>query len=577
MSTSMDKHDNTTQPQGQDNTLQESHHTQQDDKPQETGPNEQEGEMPLEEIGPPRYVIILTLGFIVLVVGAMGIVGAMEMYGGEIVEGDGTHLVVLLHGFGGAPRDMRPYIQKAMEMDRTKKHFTFFVSSKNQFFGGLSRVEYQAQRVFDDMQRKFNPYDRPSRLITKLSIVGVSLGGVVGVHLAKLLEKDPYWNTRTWVSYQSIASPHRGLDPGQCELAGPYIRHQWKGIWPVHHCKAPHMTCTTTTDQFTYYLGEYSLLKTRYWWSLLLPMGRSLLQSSPPPPNFMRSTMYSSVENDLSVPTHSSGDGKIRIPLKKMGCIDANNVFWQANVLNGTVCWVRTGASYPWWTHHMIVHDDDVIQRVARTLFSEWNEVYGLHRPEDSDSQAPSDDIDPHQPKDSHSQTRGIDMSPSFEESKLRSRVIDEALKTTQDMLNPIDVRTIPSSLFEEIYNQRGALSEPNMLRSVFDEIIEFHTILNKLTNEITEFNMKSLESIDNHYNQRRIDGYEYKRLARNIDEVIQKHKDIRQSLREIAKRRDIRAEDTKRLPDGVLKLRELNKKLLQIYDNMIRYKETSK
>jgi pimeloyl-ACP methyl ester carboxylesterase len=127
----------------------------------------------------------------------------------RILRGMGSHLVVFCHGLGSVPYGMSEILNQFASLDPEGIKYTLFAPSCNRLLGGfINPVRIQAQNVFNELEELRLP-----QRFDKISIVGISLGGLVGTHLVSLLDEDAHWKSIKRVNLITVASPHLGIYP----------------------------------------------------------------------------------------------------------------------------------------------------------------------------------------------------------------------------------------------------------------------------------------------------------------------------------------------------------------------------
>ncbi len=126
-----------------------------------------------------------------------------------VVQGNGSHYIIMLHGFMGAPDEFQ-HLRKLFD----KKNYTVIIPyDKRNFYSGLdSSVNFTYNEIKDKLCKRIKNYE------CKISIIGNSWGGLVAKLLIVklknlLLDKidGERINTITFENFITTVTPHFGI------------------------------------------------------------------------------------------------------------------------------------------------------------------------------------------------------------------------------------------------------------------------------------------------------------------------------------------------------------------------------
>jgi hypothetical protein len=151
------------------------------------------------------------LGIASVIIGWLFIVLSLRIFNHKfrIQKGSGTHLIVFCHGLGSFPHGLYSIIEQFAASDPEGKKYTLFAPSNTRFLNGFIKpVREQARDVFNELEETQFP-----QKFDKISIVGISLGGLVGTRLISFLDENPHWKTIERANLITVATPHLGIYP----------------------------------------------------------------------------------------------------------------------------------------------------------------------------------------------------------------------------------------------------------------------------------------------------------------------------------------------------------------------------
>ncbi|KAI0833165.1 DUF676-domain-containing protein [Hypoxylon sp. FL0890] len=143
----------------------------------------------------------------------------MEYNGGSLAA---DHLCVLVHGLWGNPNHMKS-IAKALRDAYSEGKLYLLVAKRNSGSFTYDGIERGGERVCLEIEEELETIRNKGGKITKLSIVGYSLGGLVARYAVGLLEMRGVLDQVQPVNFTTFASPHLGV---RTPLRG-WHNHMW--------------------------------------------------------------------------------------------------------------------------------------------------------------------------------------------------------------------------------------------------------------------------------------------------------------------------------------------------------------
>ncbi|KAK6064730.1 hypothetical protein SCUP515_11612 [Seiridium cupressi] len=131
----------------------------------------------------------------------------MEYTGGGL---EADHLCVLVHGLWGNPNHMRS-VAKALRNEHPADKLYLLVAKRNTGSFTYDGVERGGERVCAEIEEELESIKSKGGKITKLSIVGYSLGGLVARYAVGLLGAKGILDEVEPTNFTTFASPHLGV------------------------------------------------------------------------------------------------------------------------------------------------------------------------------------------------------------------------------------------------------------------------------------------------------------------------------------------------------------------------------
>ncbi|KAI0134720.1 putative serine esterase-domain-containing protein [Xylariales sp. AK1849] len=213
----------------------------------------------------------------------------MDYAGGSL---NADHLCVLVHGLWGNPNHMQS-IAKALRAQYTEDQLYLLLARRNTGSFTYDGIERGGERVCLEIEEELAAVKSQGGNITKLSVVGYSLGGLVARYAVGLLGARGVFDQVEPINFTTFASPHLGV---RTPLRG------WHNtVWNVLGARTLSMSGKQlfTTDEFRD--TEKPLLA-------VMADPDSIFMSSLA--QFKRRILYANVVNDMSVVYYTAGIAK---------------------------------------------------------------------------------------------------------------------------------------------------------------------------------------------------------------------------------------------------------------------------
>lgn len=200
-----------------------------------------------------------------------------------------VHLVVLVHGMWGNPdhlAEMDRIIreQRGSEPGPSGEELVTLLAKSNREGSTYDGIDWGGERVAEEVLDEVKRLEGDGQKVTKLSVVGYSLGGLVSRYLVGILQQRGFFDSVRPMNFITVATPHIGL------IRLPSFRSR------LFAYLGPHLL-SRTGEQF------YAVDK----WSA---SGRPLLEVMADPErifyqalsSFERICFYANAINDMTVP-----------------------------------------------------------------------------------------------------------------------------------------------------------------------------------------------------------------------------------------------------------------------------------
>ncbi|KAJ6004999.1 hypothetical protein N7540_012798 [Penicillium herquei] len=136
------------------------------------------------------------------------------------------HLCVLVHGLWGNPSHL-DYMAAVLK-ERYGDHLHVLCPETNSGNFTYDGIEVGGERVVNEVEETLEKLKNEGQEITKISIVGYSLGGLVARYAIGLLHAHGWLDKVQPMNFTTFASPHVGVRTPSKGLGG----HIWNGLGP---------------------------------------------------------------------------------------------------------------------------------------------------------------------------------------------------------------------------------------------------------------------------------------------------------------------------------------------------------
>ncbi|CAG7556026.1 unnamed protein product [Fusarium equiseti] len=130
-----------------------------------------------------------------------------DVTGGSV---NATHLCVLVHGLWGNPSHLRN-VAKALRDKYSEDELYILLAKQNSGSNTYDGIETGGERVCAEIEQELKSIERKGGKITKLSIAGYSLGGLVSRYAVGLLYAKGVLDDLECMNFTTFASPHLGV------------------------------------------------------------------------------------------------------------------------------------------------------------------------------------------------------------------------------------------------------------------------------------------------------------------------------------------------------------------------------
>jgi len=126
-----------------------------------------------------------------------------------------VHLLVLIHGMWGNPNHCAELDRIVRETHSTPSQegveLEVLVAETNRAESTHDGIDWGGERVAKEVTNKIQGLEASGRKVTRFSVTGYSLGGLVGRYLIGILYQRGFFETVTPVNFHTIATPHLGV------------------------------------------------------------------------------------------------------------------------------------------------------------------------------------------------------------------------------------------------------------------------------------------------------------------------------------------------------------------------------
>ncbi|KAJ4528017.1 hypothetical protein HRR83_000768 [Exophiala dermatitidis] len=141
---------------------------------------------------------------------------------GRSTPNKASHLVALVHGLWGNASHLN-YLVQALRERYSEEELIIHACRNNGSSLTYDGIEVGGERIAKEIEDILEELGRDGYKITKFSIVGYSLGGLVARYAIGLLDSKGHFDKMTPVNFTTFATPHLGV---RTPLTG-YQNHLW--------------------------------------------------------------------------------------------------------------------------------------------------------------------------------------------------------------------------------------------------------------------------------------------------------------------------------------------------------------
>ena len=204
---------------------------------------------------------------------------------------EGTHLVVFIHGLWGKPIHL-DHLRSTLASTHGNRNLHLLLPKSNADYNTYDGIEVGAERITDEIESTIHNLSSSSSSarVTKISIVGYSLGGLIARYVVGLLYQNGIFDTITPINFTTFATPHLGVRT-------PSLGYRSR-IWNTIGAR----TLSTSGQQMFLiddFRGSGKCLLT-----LLAEPGSVFMRGLA---RFEKRSLYANTQNDRSVPFYTAG------------------------------------------------------------------------------------------------------------------------------------------------------------------------------------------------------------------------------------------------------------------------------
>ncbi|KAH7325841.1 lipid particle protein [Stachybotrys elegans] len=131
----------------------------------------------------------------------------MDEYIGGTTKAD--HLCVLVHGLWGEPKHMTN-VAKFLRQSHSADELYLLIAERNTGNNTYDGIERGGERVCAEIEEELQKIEGKGGKITKLSVVGYSMGGLVARYAVGLLDARGVLDSVECMNFTTFATPHLG-------------------------------------------------------------------------------------------------------------------------------------------------------------------------------------------------------------------------------------------------------------------------------------------------------------------------------------------------------------------------------
>lgn len=126
-----------------------------------------------------------------------------------------VHLLVLIHGMWGNPSHLA-HVNKIIrevkgEVEDGDVKLEVLVAETNKDESTYDGIDWGGERVAEEIRQKTADLEKEGRKVTRFSVTGYSLGGLVARYVIGVLHQSKFFETVQPVNFNTLATPHIGI------------------------------------------------------------------------------------------------------------------------------------------------------------------------------------------------------------------------------------------------------------------------------------------------------------------------------------------------------------------------------
>ncbi|KAI6126418.1 putative serine esterase-domain-containing protein [Pisolithus thermaeus] len=129
-----------------------------------------------------------------------------------------VHLLVLIHGMWGNPSHLTRVHEIIQEVKGNARgdgsegtELAVLVAQTNRDESTYDGIDWGGERVAKEVINEVHKYESQGRRVTRFSIMGYSLGGLLGRYVIGILHQQKFFDKVTPVNFNTISTPHVGI------------------------------------------------------------------------------------------------------------------------------------------------------------------------------------------------------------------------------------------------------------------------------------------------------------------------------------------------------------------------------
>ncbi|KAM0719581.1 hypothetical protein Q7P37_003711 [Cladosporium fusiforme] len=206
--------------------------------------------------------------------------------------GDATkaeHLCVLVHGLWGKPLHLNHLKDTILEEHNDGRLYVLVPHSNSEYLT-YDGIELGAERITNEIEQKVEELEKDGAKLSKISIIGYSLGGLIARYAIGLLYKNGLFDKLQPTNFTTFATPHLGVRTPTIGYGG----HVWNALGSK----------TLSTSGAQMFLADSFRDTGKPLLSVLAEPNSIFIQGLR---LFKNKSVYANTTNDRSVPYYTAG------------------------------------------------------------------------------------------------------------------------------------------------------------------------------------------------------------------------------------------------------------------------------